>query len=101
MKVEVRPEREGVRVVAVGELDLAVADGLEQRLAQVHSDGFQQIVLDLRQLTFMDLNGLRRILRWDAHARRNGNSFDLIQGPPAVRRLLELTRADARLSFVD
>lgn len=98
--IEVHPERDLVRVVPGGELDLNVADDLEQRLRQLHNDGFRRFVLDLRRLTFMDSTGLHLILRWDAHARRNGISFDLIQGPRPVQRVFEVTGADQRLSFV-
>lgn len=99
-KIELHPERDVMRVVPVGELDLTVAEALEQRLTQLHADGFRRFLLDLRRLTFMDSSGLHLILRWDEHARRNGISLDLIQGPRAVRRVFEVTGVDQRLSFV-
>jgi anti-anti-sigma factor len=57
-------------------------------------------VLDLRQLSFMDSSGLRLILAWDAHARRDGHDFGLVRGDDSVHRVFELTRVAERLTFV-
>jgi hypothetical protein len=48
-------------------------------------------VLDLRQLDFIDLSGLRLILTLDRDARNHGHEFVVIPGPPAIQRLFKLT----------
>ena len=53
-----RDERGASRVTLRGELDLATAARLEQALAQA-GDG---VLLDLRELTFMDSTGVRVLL---------------------------------------
>jgi hypothetical protein len=51
-------------------------------------------------LGFIDSTGLRCILDLDAESRLDGFSIALIQGPPAVRRVFELTNTDTLLRFI-
>jgi anti-anti-sigma factor len=53
-----RDERGASRVTLRGELDLATAARLEQALAQAGNG----VLLDLRELTFMDSTGVRVLL---------------------------------------
>jgi hypothetical protein len=41
------------------------------------------------------------MLAWDEEARRDGMEFGLVDGGPAVQRLLEIAGVRARLTFVD
>lgn len=93
-RVEIEPEREQVRVVPYGELDLVTVEQLNAQIDKVRSNGNSAIVLDLRQLSFMDSTGLRLLLTLDAAARSNGFDFSIIDEEGPVRRLLELTRLD-------
>ena len=100
-RVDVEPERERVRVVPHGELDIATVGQLATRIEELRSRGFATIVLDLRQLAFMDSTGLGLMLRLDAEARADGFSFSIMDCEGPVRRLLELTRMDGRLDHAD
>ena len=88
-------------VRAIGELDLATASVLHDQLAELRDAGFRQLIVDLRELVFMDSTGLRCILDYDAQGRNDGFSIGLNQGPSAVRRVFEITGTAAHLSFVD
>jgi anti-sigma B factor antagonist len=99
-RVEVHPERDGVRVVPVGEVDVATVGEFDDRLGELHrKNELRRLVLDLRQLTFMDSSGLRLILDWDDRTRRAGTSFAVIPGPSAVQRLFEVTGLLDQLPF--
>jgi anti-anti-sigma factor len=100
-RVELYPERNVVRVAPFGELDLAVSDQLDQRLAELYASGFRRFVLDLRDLSFIDSSGLGVIVRWHTHAEERGMSFELIRGSRGVQRLFEITGIADRLAFVD
>ena len=89
-RVDVHPERDTVRVVPVGELDLATADLLENQLHELRSAGFERVVLDLRELTFIDSSGIRVVVAEHGFAERAEYAFSLICGPPAVHRALEV-----------
>lgn len=98
-RIDVHHERETVRVTPVGELDLATVAPLRERLDEVRASGCRSIVLDLRELTFIDSSGLHLTLSCDRHARESQIEFAIIQGPPAVRRVFEITGLLNRLSF--
>ena len=51
-----------LRVVLLGELDLAVADQLSARLEQLSSDGIP-VRLDLSRLEFIDSSGIHALLK--------------------------------------
>jgi anti-sigma B factor antagonist len=95
---------EGVAVIALaGELDLAGTGALESDIERVLAHARPDtVVLDLRDLAFMDSSGLRVIAAFDARARSEGDwRFVLVRGRPAVHRVFEITRLVDRLDFVD
>jgi anti-sigma B factor antagonist len=98
-RVDVQPERECVHVIPHGELDLNTVPQLETQIEELRSRGFATIVLDLRQLTFMDSTGLRLLLHFDAESRSDGFRFAIVDCEGPVRRLLELTQIDGRLRY--
>jgi anti-anti-sigma factor len=100
-RIDVEPSRDVVRVIPVGDLDLATTGNLRDEVERLHGAGFNRLVLDLRQLRFMDSTGLRLILEVDAESRNDGWDFSLVPGPDAVQRLFEITHLTSRLDFVD
>jgi anti-sigma B factor antagonist len=81
-----------VWVHVAGELDLATSPLLERTLrgAKLRS---RQVVLDLRELTFIDSCGVRVIVDASVRARRVKRRVILVPGPPQVDRVLKLTGA--------
>ena len=100
-RVEVRHEREVVLVCPIGEIDLASVGLLRSRLDEVKAAGFEQVVLDLRGVTFLDSSGLHLVTEADAAAVADGSELALIAGPAAVQRAFEVTGLLERLTFVD
>lgn len=100
-RCEVEPDRETVRVLPRGELDLDTIKHVEERLLELVHAGFAEVVLDLRHLTFMDSTGLHLILKTARVSRRNGTRFVLIRGTRPVQRLFELVGVDELLTFRD
>jgi anti-anti-sigma factor len=96
--VDVRPDRRRVIVAPRGELDLATAGDLEAELDALVEAGFHELVLDLRALSFIDSSGLSLIV---GQAGRPDVTLRIIDGPPAVARLFELTGVYDRLRFLD
>jgi anti-anti-sigma factor len=92
-----------VAVVALtGELDVAGAALLEHELSRVAADhDAKGLVLDLRELDFMDSTGLRLVVLADDRARAEGRHLTLVRGKPDVQRVFEITRMTDRLDFVD
>ena len=84
-----------------GEIDLASVTVLDVKLRELRDNGFDHLVVDLRDVTFMDSTGLRLILGWDDQSRTEGLDFELIRGTPVVQRLFEITGVTDRLRFVE
>jgi anti-sigma B factor antagonist len=102
-RVEVRPEgeQERVRVIPHGDLDVATVPQLEAEITRLRSRGFATILLDLRQLTFMDSTGLGLLLRLHEEARSDGFGFAIADREGPIRRVLEITRTAGRFRYVD
>jgi anti-sigma B factor antagonist len=85
-----------------GELDLATAPDLEQLVMGRLAHG-GRVVLDLRELSFMDSNGVRVLVA--AHARAGDGEDALTIVRPvrggAVERIIEVSGLDRALRLVD
>ncbi len=95
-----RREPDAVHVVLSGDLDLSTLDQLKEALDGRLDGGADLVVLDLRELTFLDSSGLRLILGLQAGVDEGGGRLVLVKGPRRVHRVLELTRADEELEIV-
>lgn len=84
-----------------GELDLAVAAGLEARILGLCGEGVSGIELDLSRLTFMDSTGLRAVLNAQELCAERGYDFLVRPGGGQVQRLLELTGTSEVLPLAD
>jgi anti-anti-sigma factor len=87
-----------VVVVVQGEIDIATVDALRARLAE-SCEG--DATVDLRRVEFLDCLGLQILLEQHERSTARGRRLDFVQGPPAVRRLFELTGTLDRLHFVE
>ena len=90
----------GVTITLAGELDLSTLDQLQDSIDEVLAARPDPVVLDLRELTFLDSSGLRAMLRLHVHQHEAGARLVLVQGPRRVRRVLELTGATEELNIV-
>jgi anti-sigma B factor antagonist len=84
-----------------GELDLASSAALEEELDRVDVLGVTHVIIDLRELEFMDSTGLSTLVKAHQRAAEAGKEFGLVRGPQQVQRLLSLTGVDERLTFAD
>jgi anti-anti-sigma factor len=84
-----------------GELDLATAPEFDEVLND-SLDRSDEVVVDLRELQFMDSTGLRVLIR--AHARAQGGKRFAVVRPPAggpIAKILSVAGVDSELDFVD
>jgi anti-anti-sigma factor len=100
---EVDVERgDGRALVRVsGEFDLAATQAVEDALLSVEDEANRVIVLDLREVTFLDSTGLRAITSADHRAREAGHELKIVRGPEQVQKLLYVTGMDKILPLVD
>jgi anti-sigma B factor antagonist len=88
----VRTEQHGGAsvVVPTGELDLATAPALEEALQRCFDSEAEHVVLDLRELEFIDSSGLRTLLTARRQADTAGKQFSLVAGHRGLERTLEI-----------
>jgi anti-sigma B factor antagonist len=101
LDVQTETQGDAVSIVLSGELDISTAPRVEEELQRVEETGPAVIVLDLRELEFMDSTGLRVIVSADGRAREADRSLRLVRGPEAVQRIFRVTRLDERLEIGD
>ena len=89
-----------VHVVLGGELDIATVPELDAalRLAWASSD---VIVLDLRELEFIDSSGVHLMVEADRRIRRAGGRLIVVRGPWEIDWLFVLLGIDRVLELVD
>ena len=75
-----------------GELDLSSAPMLDEAIERLRQDGYgATVILDMRQLTFVDCAGLGVLIRHHGEMRDEGGRLVLMHPPRVLRRLLALT----------
>ena len=97
-------DRSGTRVeIAIhGELDLATAPRLDAEFARIGElDGVEVVLVDLRELAFLDSTGLESIVKFEATSRASGIDVAIVRGPRAVERLFAVMQLDKTLRIVD
>ncbi len=90
----------GAQTMALtGEADLLGAPRLEAAFAEVCTGEPGLVVLDLRNLTFIDSSGLRALVRGHQLCQMRAHELKVIPGPANVQRLFELTGMNKILPF--
>lgn len=85
---------EGLVLRIRGELDMATAPKLRRALDTALDAEGRRVVVDLRELTFVDSTGVRVLLAAASRARNEGCSFVLRAPCRSVQKALALTGAD-------
>jgi anti-anti-sigma factor len=98
---EAHRDGDTIRIALAGEFDLSNAAQLEDALKEVEVERPQLLVLDLRDLTFMDSTGLRVMVSADARARDDSRRLAVVQGPESVHRVFRITGLDDHLEIVE
>jgi len=89
-----------VRIALRGELDLAHAYTFDEELRRVEASRPPCVVLDLRELQFLDSCGLARLLAARRRARKAGHRLLLVKGPPTIQKLFALSAVDEAFEMV-
>jgi anti-sigma B factor antagonist len=87
-------------VHVAGELDLVTAPELERTLHATQQQA-RLVLLDLRELTFMDRAGVHTIVNASINARKLARRLVLLRGPPNVDRMFTLTGSSDAVEIGD
>ncbi len=97
MWIEDSPARVEIRVA--GDLDLATVPQLRQAV-DAHARSGQTMVIDLREIEFIDSMGLATLVRARHRAIARGAKLELVAAPEAVHRVFTLTHLDRVFDWV-
>ncbi len=92
--------RDAAWIRVAGELDIATAWQLERALREAEIRA-RRVVLDLRELTFMDTSGVHVIVDAGNRARQSGRRLVLVRGPSHVDCLFALTHTSDAVEIID
>ena len=88
-------------LMLAGELDLATVRQLGAAVAHIPMDGTTELVLGLREVTFIDCAGIRAILVVQELCAQRGCGFALVPGCAQVQRSFEICGLLDHLPFRD
>jgi anti-sigma B factor antagonist len=83
-----------------GEFDMSAAEHLRDRLSFVDPGDAAELVLDLRETTFIDSSGVGVIVELWNQSREDGFDFSVLPAD-GVRQLLELTGLTGSLPIIE
>jgi anti-anti-sigma factor len=89
LSLEVRRDCDAVVVSACGDIDLSTLAKATTALDGARA-GAGLLVLDLREVGFMDTSGLRLVIEEQQRAAAGGYRFAVVRGPSRVQRLFEI-----------
>jgi len=95
LTIEARHEQGYPVVTVAGEIDIATAARLRERLSELAASG-RPLVADLDQVRFIDSAGLALVGAAN-RAAAHGGSLHVVCARPRVRQLFRLTGLDRRL----
>ena len=84
-----------------GELDIAVADQLVERIEAVRDSSARLALVDMHDVTFMDSSGLRALLAAQQAAEAGGFEVIVIRVPAPVRDVIGITGAERLLRMAE
>jgi anti-sigma B factor antagonist len=100
LRCETRLFPDGAVVAIAGELDVSTVADVETELAAVADRGVRRLIVDLRDLEFIDSTGLRLLITWQRRGEDGGPFLSVVPGPPSIQRVLALAGLDTVLEFV-
>jgi len=84
----------------IGELDIATTPQLQRTLLEPQLQA-QLVVLDMREVAFIDASGVHAIVNASLRARRIGHRLVLLRGGLDVDRVFSLTGSSSDVEIVD
>ena len=87
-------------IAPCGELDLATVPIFETAVDGIDFSSIRGVALDLAALEFIDVSGMRAVLRLHEICLAHSVTLTIRPGPRAVQRIFELTYTEGFLPFM-
>ena len=92
---DIRWDGQSVVVRVVGDIDLNSSTEFQEALLGLLAQGPQNIILNLREVPYMDSSGVASLVKLLSRARKAGATVSLVELTDRTRSLLEITRLDS------
>ena len=99
IRVETIDEGQMVRVVLIGEADIANLDTLQAALAGVEPDGARAVQLHVSELAFVDIAALRALAAFAAQMKSTGRNVATFGATPVVEKVARILDVDDTLGL--
>jgi anti-sigma B factor antagonist len=101
-KIEISHDGETMLMTLRGQLDVSSRRRFAEKLREIRAAEPEQLVIDLRELTFVDSTGLSLLLKANNAAREDRFQLRMVRSPAAiVQVVLEATGIEEFLPLVD
>jgi anti-sigma B factor antagonist/stage II sporulation protein AA (anti-sigma F factor antagonist) len=84
-----------------GEFDLCGVDSVERALERAVDDRTDDVVLDLRGVSFLDVSGLRTIVKADERGHTESFAVHVVRPLGPAARIFSLTEQGRALAMLD
>ena len=101
LKLATRQRGLAAIVQLAGTLDLRGAAEFDREIDRLLHRDIREILVDLREIEFMDSIGLRSLVAAHRQALRAGVPLWVVRGGPPVARILRMTGLDMTLPLID
>ena len=81
-------------------LDTLIAPQLKSEMIYINAEGYRNIILDLRNVSYADSSGLSAILRGNQLCSSVGGTFVITGLQATVQKLIEISQLDSILNIV-
>jgi anti-anti-sigma factor len=89
------------RIAIAGELDRSCEEALDHEVGQLLEKRVEQVVLDLREVVFIDSHGVRLILKYEIRSRKDGFEFAVVPARGQVRRVFDTLGLERLIKIQD
>lgn len=101
LETQIRAESHLAFIDVSGEIDLYTAPQFKRALADTIDDGHRHIVVNLKQVSYMDSSGFGTLLGATKRVRPEGGSVNLVGCNDAIHRMLRITRLNTVFGIFD
>jgi anti-sigma B factor antagonist len=101
LETQIRANSHLVVIDVTGEIDLYTAPQFKRALSETIDDGHKNIVVNLKQVSYMDSSGFGTLLGATKRVRPEGGSVNLVGCNDAIHRMLRITRLNTVFGIFD
>jgi anti-sigma B factor antagonist len=90
LTIEICEDGVATRCVLSGEIDISNVDEVRAALGRLHVAGHRQVLVDLSDVRFLGVVGMRTLMETHAAFRAEEREFAVVGASPSIRRMFVL-----------